>query len=487
MGSVWAATHEMLGREVAIKFLLPSLEGSETAAARFVAEAKLAARVKHRFVVDVFDFGITEDGLYYMGQELLEGTSLADSMYDGPAWALPELLHFVIQCLSGLEAVHQTGIIHRDLKPENIFVIRDVEGMFPKLLDFGISKQAEAQGAERSLQRASLRAGRTRRLTGVGTTIGTPAYMSPEQLCNASTMDGRADLYSMGVILYEWLTGRVPIDDTDNPTELYRRICERSAPTLLSLRADLGRELCAAVARALSPDPEQRFANAAEMRAELVRLLPSQPRVFSIVQKQGLQLERPLAVALQTGKSRDLSGRQGQVAPGPTPARGSPRSLLQPAPAVRRAVRDSEPVEIPGLSSSGKRSWLIAALAAVGIALLAALLTSSGRTSHVKAGSVPKNGVASEAQTAVGTGVMPGFPAELAAPARVSTELVRGVEIPQLPSQARGVEREHSKGSGSNGERGTRASTSTRTSRRAARESGTKQAGNSKVVRTLDF
>jgi len=121
MGTVWAAVHELLGREVAIKFLSPSFEDPRTSAARFVAEAKAAAQVKHRFVVDVFDFGITEAGGSYMVQEFLSGEPLSDVMYHGPHWSLAEAARFMEDCLSGLSAVHERGIVHRDLKPENIF------------------------------------------------------------------------------------------------------------------------------------------------------------------------------------------------------------------------------------------------------------------------------------------------------------------------------------------------------------------------------
>jgi len=360
MGSVWSATHEQHDREVAIKFLLPSLEGSEIAAARFVAEAKAAALVKHRYVVDVFDFGVTEGGLHYMVQELLEGVALADCMYTEPAWSLPELLGFIAQCLSGLEAVHQSGIVHRDLKPENIFVIRDEEGTRPKLLDFGISKFADSSAGRSLPLRPPQRPGRPQVLTVVGMTVGTPAYMSPEQLCNAATMNGRADLYSLGVIMYEWLTGRVPFEQTSNPTELYRRIHERSAPSLKALRPELDLDLCELVDRALDPDPALRFASAAEMRAEILRVLPALPVAYSIVQRPS-QVERlrPPAAVEQPSQVERLR---------------PPASVEQP----RRAAADDERVSIPGLSRSRVRNWTIGSLAALSALLLLSIAGWSG-------------------------------------------------------------------------------------------------------------
>ena len=387
MGLVWAATHEMLGREVAIKFLLPTVEQAETAAARFVAEAKAAARVKHRFVVDVFDFGITEDGLHYMVQELLDGVSLADCMCEGPAWPVADVLRFMAQCLSGLEAVHQIGIVHRDLKPENIFVMRDPEGCYPKLLDFGISKVSADLAAAKGRARPSLRQGRQRRLTAIGTTVGTPAYMSPEQLCGASSISGSADLYSVGVVLYEWLSGRVPHGDVSNPTELYRRIAARSGATLRTLRPDLDPGLCALVDKALDPEPQQRFASALEMRHALLRVAALQTVGLSVVQR-GL--------------------------PNPAPVSGTQAMLAN---ADHPFSSDSK-VAIPGLVDSRRRlTMTVGALLLMGAVIAVGLRFSSSSTPGDRTPSVPTSPPASRelaatAPTAatIPSGLDPGSP-----------------------------------------------------------------------------
>ena len=365
MGSVWAAVHETLDRTVAIKFLRPSGVNADMASARFVAEAKSAARVKHRFVVDVFDFGITELGEYYMVQELLEGEELTDCMVRGPAWEVADVVRFIAQCLSGLEAVHQVGIVHRDLKPENIFVMRDSDGRVPKLLDFGISKSSDAatsRGAARATQH-----GRQRQLTSQDVTLGSPWYMSPEQLRGRPDLDVRADIYSMGVILYEWLAGRVPYEE-ENLSELALQIASGSATPLVSLRPELGHDLSSLIARALTPEADGRYASCAEMRDALLSLVPSLPRAWSMVQKS--------------------SGKPGETTPMPNRTRGAKTEALLSA-AADAFGDDRGPSWLGRLRKRGVQRLAIAGAALLAVVLVAIPLFRDARPERAVAHDTP--------------------------------------------------------------------------------------------------
>jgi hypothetical protein len=295
MGSVWSAVHLLLDRQVAIKFLNVSGADAAIVSERFAREAQSAARVSHRYVVDVFDFGVTEDGTYFMVQELLNGESLAHCMSHGPAWDVRDLIRFIGRCLAGLDAVHTAGIVHRDMKPENVFVARDTEGPFPKLLDFGICHVRRAtasepppslKAAQNSPNPAKAKSARKHAAT---MTEGTPAYMAPEQLRGQRDLDGRADLYSVGVMLYELLSGRLPYEQSD-PVELVANIEARAAVPLNVLRPDLGDALSDIVMRTLAPERSERFSSAAELRAELLALVPSMSDALAVWQGEVLAL-----------------------------------------------------------------------------------------------------------------------------------------------------------------------------------------------------
>jgi serine/threonine protein kinase len=194
MGTVFLATQQTVDRRVAVKMLKPALSATKDYAERFMREANVATSLNNPHCVTVYDFGQTHDGLLYLAMELLEGRALADVLQDQHL-NLRDVLTVGSQICSALAAAHESSIVHRDLKPDNIFLV-DVPGggVFCKVLDFGIAKVMDTEDTP---------------VTQTGQIFGTPAYMSPEQ-CQSSDVDQRSDLYSLGIILYELVSGRPP-------------------------------------------------------------------------------------------------------------------------------------------------------------------------------------------------------------------------------------------------------------------------------------
>ncbi|HSY24195.1 MAG TPA: serine/threonine-protein kinase, partial [Polyangiaceae bacterium] len=195
MASVWSATNVFTDREFAVKFLLPHVANTPEAAQRFLLEARVSARVNHPNIIEVFDVGQTEDGTLFLVMELLQGMSLeAGLRRQKPAMRVHEFLDVMVEVGRALAAAHKSGVIHRDLKPSNIFLHTDREGLvLSKVLDFGVSKFVDEDGIGA--------------LTMVGTILGSPLYMSPEQAVGAEDIDGRTDVFAFGAILFEALSG----------------------------------------------------------------------------------------------------------------------------------------------------------------------------------------------------------------------------------------------------------------------------------------
>ncbi|MBN1771963.1 MAG: serine/threonine protein kinase, partial [Deltaproteobacteria bacterium] len=200
VGTVFEATHVVIGQRFAIKVLRPENVGSATLALRLVQEAKSAGAVDHPSIIKVFDAGRTKDGLTYLVMELLHGEELAAHIRARAPFAPDEAVDITCDVLEALVAAHGRGIIHRDLKPENVFLTRGPRGQrWTRLLDFGIAKVVDHKlGAPR--------------LTQVGTVVGTPFYMAPEHARGVRDLDARVDVYAAGVMLFEMLTRRVPYD-----------------------------------------------------------------------------------------------------------------------------------------------------------------------------------------------------------------------------------------------------------------------------------
>jgi serine/threonine-protein kinase len=260
MGEVWRAEQESGGRPVALKFIRAEIAAhSDQAYERFEREARSARAVRHTNVIDVLDYGMSEDGTPYLAMEYLEGQSLERLFEQKPPPTIGEVVAHLAAALGGLAAIHERGIVHRDLKPSNIFLARNGSGdaVTPKLLDFGIARETGFDGQT------------PKTLTRTGEALGTPHYMSPEQIRAAKTVDHRSDIYSMGVILYEALAGRRPFDGP-SPAAVIAAIVTRDSPPLQSLCADAPPALVAVVDRALAYDADERFQSALEMKRALV-------------------------------------------------------------------------------------------------------------------------------------------------------------------------------------------------------------------------
>src|SRR5580700_1227919 len=245
MGVVFVARQDRLDRRVVIKFLLPEAMSSPSAVARFERESRAAAALLSDHVTRVHDVGHLASGEPYMVMELLLGEDLAAMLQRRGPLPAYEVVDIVVQACDAIAEAHSIGIVHRDLKPANIFLVRRPNGIpIVKVLDFGISKASGTTGAS---------------LTGSASLMGSPLYMSPEQVREARTVDGRADIWALGVTLYELLTGRAPF-----PAQAVGEICaqiltlEPDPPR--HLRPDLPPALDTIVMRCLRKDADERVA-----------------------------------------------------------------------------------------------------------------------------------------------------------------------------------------------------------------------------------
>lgn len=254
MGIVYEATDTSLGRRVAVK-VLSSNEADEETRERFRREARALAQIENDHIVRVFAVGDVENGLPYVVMELLAGRTLESRLEDGPL-PVREVVHDAKQILAALVTAHAAGLVHRDLKPSNLFLV-DRPGRSPvlKVLDFGVAKHLYAPQV----------------LTQTGQALGSPAYMSPEQLNAQRDLDARTDVWSLGVTLYELLVGSLPFQGS-NVAQVTLRITTQPAPSIVARRSDVPRALDAIVQRCLEKDREKRFPSASSMLEALASI-----------------------------------------------------------------------------------------------------------------------------------------------------------------------------------------------------------------------
>jgi serine/threonine protein kinase len=261
-GAVWRGRQLATGRPVALKLLHPHSTRDTTAVARFRREAEACSRLRSPHTVITYDFDETEDGVLYLAMELLRGRPLQEvQTQEGP---LPpvRVLRILAQVADALGEAHALGIVHRDMKPENIMVENREGQDLVKVLDFGIAKIVEPTG------RPSLA------LTAVGQTLGTLEFMSPEQL-RGQSLDGRSDIYALGILAYEMLTGRLPFEESRGPSDVIAFHLQTTPPPPSSLRPDLGipREVDAVVSKMVAKSRDARHTDAAELRAHIEKAL----------------------------------------------------------------------------------------------------------------------------------------------------------------------------------------------------------------------
>ncbi|NOY90671.1 MAG: serine/threonine protein kinase, partial [Deltaproteobacteria bacterium] len=254
MGAVWIARHNVTGRRVALK-LLERFGADASSVERFRREAAVTTELGHPGIVEVLDAGLDPvEETFFIAMELLEGATLQDKLED-PCSTPAEILGLIHRMLEPLAAAHARGVIHRDMKPANVFIVRDAQGERPKLLDFGIAKQSGNS-----------------RMTATGTAMGTPYYMSPEQALDARRVSAASDIWSVGVIIYEALTGCVPFDGS-TPHGVIVAACTEPHTSLLEIAPNMDPALSALVDRCLEKDPAKRPANASILAQELAPLV----------------------------------------------------------------------------------------------------------------------------------------------------------------------------------------------------------------------
>lgn len=341
MGSVWVADHLTLHTQLALKFVSTEHASDAVARERFSREAAAAAQMKHPHVVQVFDHGVSVQGLPFIAMELLEGEDLGRRIGRVGRLSLQQTNVIIGQACKALGRAHSMGLVHRDIKPDNIF-LTDLDGeTFVKVLDFGIAKHLDPSAKS---------------VTSTGTMIGTPYYMSPEQLTSAKHVDPRADLWSIAVVAYHCLTGRVPFDG-DALGAVFIAIDRGKFAPPTQLVPGLPASVDAWFARALASEPSARFSTAKELAQRFDDAVRGHAGEPVAPQQPVLDVSRTFAGAIATSPAvaqLERLGSSSQDASVPVPVR---------APTLGGAAVTS--------ADRTRRAWPAMAVAAVVIAALA--------------------------------------------------------------------------------------------------------------------
>jgi len=361
MGVVVAATHLQLETKVAIKFLLPTMLRNQEVVGRFAREARAAVRIQSEHVARVSDVGTLENGAPYMVMEFLEGGDLADWIQRRGPFVIEQAVDFVVQACVGVASAHGIGIVHRDLKPANLFCLRGNDGQFIiKVLDFGISKVSNLSASDGGGS-----------MTHTSAVMGSPYYMSPEQMQSAKEVDTRTDIWALGVVLYELLTGITPFVG-ESFTDVAIKVATASFAPVRSFRPDVSAGLEAVILKCLEKDKNRRYGNVAELALALADFSskhsrPSIDRIVRIIQASGLSTS-----ALALPASRVVARR----AIPPTKVSGSDETAMQPEPSANGTLGTMSPSShtAPGLPSRSRNLAIVGVAGAISVATLIGLV-----------------------------------------------------------------------------------------------------------------
>jgi eukaryotic-like serine/threonine-protein kinase len=370
MAVVAAAKHLALDERVAIKFLVPAAFDDDLLRQRFQREARAAVRIQSDHVARVLDVSTLPNESPYIVMEYLEGTDLARRLQRQGPLEVQELANYVCQACDAIGQAHTLGIVHRDVKPANLFVARQRDGSERvKVLDFGISKTALTDSGENVS------------LTRSRATLGSPLYMSPEQMASASTVDGRTDIWALGVTMFELLTGNVPFSGKNVP-EVCLAVTQHETPSLRHHRPDIPDDFVQVVERCLEKDRDRRFSSTEELRYALAAFADG-------------------TIALTPSPLPRLRFTDRGVV-----VTSSTRSCTDDAPVSERETMPvPEPVEHPVSSSKAGVSWQVVALGAVllialGAGLAVGVARGSAQTPASSTGPPPDHSSSAPASTA---------------------------------------------------------------------------------------
>jgi len=397
MGAVYVAENPRLGKRVAVKVLLPQFCQSPHIVERFEAEARAATAIRHPNIIDVLDVAQLDDGQLYILMEYLEGCALETFIRNRGALSIDEALVILAPACDALQAAHDAGIIHRDLKPANIFLVLQPENpRFVKLLDFGIAK----------ITREDLAGGVK---TGSNMVLGTPGYMSYEQACGSAGVDHRSDVYAMGVIAFQMLTGRLPYAATSIGSLVTQQLTS-TPPNPASLRPDLPQGWVAAILATLQTEPNKRPQSARAFATALIDATPN-----------GEALVRSVCPRFFLRANADERTVRDVIAPSPPPSGGA-TVALKPQSTVSHTAGQQQ----PSVSTARGRRW---PFAVAGVAMLAA--------AAIVAIVIHTRSASDQSDQATALAAPPDFDAGLTRPVQVAPSTMVSVDAaPPTPAPA---------------------------------------------------